>query len=102
MSGLHPHPGLLENPQRERPGALRGHLGLLPGGAATPFLNSGQTWYQVFWTSPSGGSAFYQLAHHCMAATLNVLNGASTTSAVDDALEMAEDLFDGFGAGPLA
>jgi hypothetical protein len=43
---------------------------------AETFFFSNQTWYQVFWTPPSGGNAYYQLAHQYQAAVLNVLNGA--------------------------
>jgi hypothetical protein len=50
----------------------------LPGGlgASTLFLNTTVTWYNLFWTPPSGGNAYIQLAHQWMAATLNVLAGA--------------------------
>ncbi len=65
----------------------------LIGGADTLFFSSGQTgqtWYEVFWTAPKGGNVYYQLAHQYMAAELNVLNGASTTSEVTAALSGAE------------
>lgn len=65
---------------------------------ATPFFNSGRTWYSVFWTAPRG-NAFYILAHQYMAAKLNVLNGAGTTLDVDAALSGAEALFGGLAAG---
>jgi hypothetical protein len=65
---------------------------------ATLFFNSGASWYQV-WQTPPRGNAFYNLAHQYMAARLNVLNGASTTSAVDGALSGAESLFGGLAAG---
>ena len=51
------------------------------------------TWYTVFWTAPKGGNAWYILAHQYMAAMLNILNDASTTPAVDDAIADAEALF---------
>ena len=66
---------------------------MLSSGASTPFYLSGQTWYQVFWTSPSGGNAYYILAHQYMAARLNQLNGASSTSAVDAALVAGNTFF---------
>ena len=66
---------------------------MLSNGASTPFYLSGQTWYQVFWTSPSGGNAYYILAHQYMAARLNQLNGASSTSAVDAALVAGNTFF---------
>lgn len=63
-------------------------------GAGTIFYASGQTWYEVFWTAPQG-NPYYQLAHQYMAAKLNVLNGASTTPAVNDALTWANTWFTG-------
>ena len=67
---------------------------LLPGGAGanTSFFSSGQTWFQVFWTAPAG-NVYYQLAHQYMAAVLNKLNGASSTSAVDAAITAAQGFF---------
>jgi hypothetical protein len=62
----------------------------------TPFFSSGKTWYQVFWTAPAG-NAYYILAHQYMAATLNILNGASSTTAVDQALIDAAALFNAQG-----
>ncbi len=64
----------------------------------TPFFNSGKTWYQVFWTAPAGNK-FYILAHQYMAAKINILNGASSTAAVDAAISGAESLFGGLSAG---
>jgi hypothetical protein len=61
-------------------------------GEDTMFFQSGQTWYQVLWTSPVGGNAYYILAHAYIAAELNGLNGADTT-AVDAALAGAENFF---------
>ncbi|HSM16846.1 MAG TPA: hypothetical protein VK845_07600 [Gemmatimonadales bacterium] len=63
----------------------------LVGGPNTAFFLSGQSWYQVFWTSPSG-NAYYNLAHQFMAAKLNVLSGANPT-AVSSALASATTLF---------
>lgn len=62
----------------------------------TAFYLSGKTWYQVFWTPPAG-NAYYNLAHQYMAAKLNVLNGASTTAAVDAALAGANTLLSAQG-----
>lgn len=69
--------------------------GLLPGGLGpnTPFFISGQTWYQVFWTNPKGGSAYYILAHQYMAAKLNILAGVASTSQVDAAIAWSETFF---------
>lgn len=64
----------------------------LPNGASTTFFLSGQTWFQVFWTAPSG-NVYYQLAHQYMAAVLNKLNGASSTTAVDAAIASATTFF---------
>lgn len=65
----------------------------LPNGASTTFFLSGKTWFQVFWTPPAGGNVYYQLAHQYMAAVLNKLNGASSTSAVDAAIASATTFF---------
>jgi len=62
-------------------------------GEDNAFFLSGQTNYEVLWTSPSGGNAYYILAHAYLAAKLNVLNGASTTASVDAALAFAESFF---------
>jgi hypothetical protein len=66
---------------------------LLSEGADTPFYTSGQTWYEVFWTTPKGGNAYYILAHQYEAAVLNQLNGASSTPEVDAALVWADTFF---------
>jgi len=63
----------------------------LSDGPNTLFFSSGQTWYQVLWTPPSGGNAYYILAHAYIAAKLNVLNGADPT-AISDTLAHAETL----------
>ncbi|HJR80259.1 MAG TPA: hypothetical protein VJ821_09315 [Anaerolineales bacterium] len=64
----------------------------------TLFFKSGKTWYTVFWTPPAG-NAYYNLAHQYMAAKLNILNGASSTPAVDAAIAGAEALFNAQGIG---
>jgi hypothetical protein len=61
-------------------------------GEDTTFFLSGQTYYQVLWTSPSGGNAYYILAHAYIAAVLNDLNGADT-SAVSSQIAHAAALF---------
>lgn len=53
---------------------------LLPRGADTPFFLSGQTYYEVLWTPPAGGNAYYILARAYIAAVLNGLNGADLSS----------------------
>ncbi len=50
-------------------------------GEDTPFSFSGKSYYQVLWTNPSGGNAYYILAHAYIAASLNQLNGADFTAA---------------------
>lgn len=47
----------------------------------------------MFWTPPAGGNVYYQLAHQYMAAVLNKLNGASSTTAVDAAIAAATTYF---------
>lgn len=70
-------------------------LNLGPLGEGTLFFNSAKTWYTVFNTSPKKGNANYILAHQYMAAKLNILAGASTTSAVDAAMAGAAAYFPG-------
>lgn len=69
-----------------------------PDEEATLFFNSNISWYNVWWTAPAGNK-FYNLAHQYMAAKLNVMNGASSTAAVDAAIAGAEALFNSLGAG---
>jgi len=66
---------------------------LLSSGADTDFYLSGQSWYEVLWTPPAKGNAYYILAHAFIAAKLNILNGASSSSEVDAALNWAEVFF---------
>jgi len=87
---------------------------LLPNGASTVFFTlSGKTWHQVLWTTPSGvctpnsssktgptrpstpvvNQCYYILAHQYIAAKLNILNGASSTPAVDAAIVWATQFF---------
>ncbi len=61
-------------------------------GEDTVFYLSVKTYYQVLWTPPQG-NAYYNLAHQYIAAKLNILNGASTTPAVDSALTGAQAFF---------
>jgi hypothetical protein len=66
---------------------------ITPSGPDTPFFLSGQTWYQVFKTSAATGNAYYILAYQYMAARLNILDGASSTAAVNAALAWATTFF---------
>jgi hypothetical protein len=52
-----------------------------------------QTNYEVFWTPPKKGNAYYILAHAYLAAWLNQLTGADFTDA-EDAFDKATDLFE--------
>jgi len=75
-----------------------------PSGPDTAFFSSGQTWLQVFKTAPAG-NAYYILAVQFMAAKLNILNGASSTPAVNAALAWATTFFSTYTpaqAGALA
>ncbi len=74
----------------------------LVGGPDATFFFSGQTWYQVFWTPPSGGNVYYQLAHQYMAARLNILNGASAPSSVSSAITAATVYFNTAGNTPAS
>jgi hypothetical protein len=62
-------------------------------GEDTIFYLSGQTWYQVLWTPPAGGNAYYILAKQYVAAQLNILNGAASTAQVDAAISSATTFF---------
>ncbi|PLW79883.1 hypothetical protein C0585_05505 [Candidatus Woesearchaeota archaeon] len=68
----------------------------LPNGPDTIFYLSSMTWYEVFHT-PIKSNKYYSLAHQYMAAKLNVMNGATTTVEVDQALDDAENLFITYG-----
>ena len=67
-----------------------------PDAENTTFFLSGQTWFDVFWTNPKGGNAYYILAHQYEAAVLNQLSGADSTTQVDAAIAWAEDFFNTF------
>jgi hypothetical protein len=62
----------------------------LADGADTTFFLSGTSWYGALWTPPAG-NPYWSLAHQYIAATLNGLDGAST-SAVDAQLAQAQTL----------
>ena len=53
------------------------------GGADAIFLH-GLTYYNVLWTSPSQGNAWYILAHQYIAAILNEAAGADTSDITDE------------------
>lgn len=71
-------------------------LNLSALGANTPFFSTGKTYYQVLWTPPQGNAA-YILSHAYIAAKLNILDGASSTPAVNAAITGAEAYFTSHG-----
>ncbi len=66
---------------------------LLWFGEYTPFFLSNQSYYEVLWTNPKGGNAYYILAHAYIAVELNKLNGADI-SVVQGELAEAKTLFE--------
>jgi hypothetical protein len=70
---------------------------LLGDGADTDFFGTGQTYYEVLWTKPKGGNAYYILAHAYIAAELNLSNGASMPSMIHDAWNQAGVLLEKYG-----
>ena len=65
------------------------------------FFDSGLTWYEVFWTSPKKGNAYFILAHQYMAAILNQLNGAGSPAGLAANLANAETLLDYYDEAPF-
>lgn len=72
---------------------------LLPNGADTMFFGTGMTWYEMFWTPPTG-NPYIQLAHQYMAAKLNELNG-SDVSAISQTLIDAQALLSAYTPATL-
>jgi hypothetical protein len=72
---------------------------LTPNGEDTIFYLSGQSYYNVLWTNPRGGNAYYILAHQYIAAVLNRLNGASSNATVNGALSWAATFFNTYTPG---
>ena len=62
-------------------------------GEDSTFFLSNKTNYEVLWTPPSGGNAYYILAHKYIAVELNILNGADP-SEIQEAFDDATDLFE--------
>ena len=60
----------------------------------TAFFSSGQTYFDVLWTSPAG-NAYYNLAHQYIAAELNGLNDASLDDVQED-FDEATALFEAY------
>lgn len=67
----------------------------------TIFFLSGRTYYQVLWTAPQGGNAYYILAHAYIAAQLNFLNG-SDPAAAQAAFDAATVLFNTYTPAQVA
>ena len=67
----------------------------LLGGPDTIFFLSGQSYFEVLWTPPQGGNAYYILAHQYIAAYLNFLNDADPTDAQDE-FDSATALFQSY------
>lgn len=65
----------------------------LANGPNTQFFLSGQSWIQVFNTSP-GGNQYYNLAHQYMAAVLNGFHDQNPPAEVVAALADAKALFE--------
>jgi len=57
-------------------------------------FDSGMTWYEVFWTSPSGGNLWIKLAHQWMAAWIN--QQANGGSPVDAQIAQAATILENF------
>jgi hypothetical protein len=77
----------------------------LSEGPNEDFFDTGDTWFEVFWTNVAG-RPYYQLAHQWMAAYLNKLSiediGGSIPANVQDALDDGAallDEYDGSEAG---
>lgn len=70
-------------------------------GEDTPFFLSGQSYYDVLWTSPKG-NAYYILAHAYIAAELNQLNDASIPGDVLDAFNEAGELLNTYTPDEVA
>lgn len=70
-------------------------------GEGTTFFYSGTTYYGALWTNPSGGNAYWILAHAYIAARLNQLNAADF-SAAQTAFDSATALFSNPANTPAA
>ena len=64
-------------------------------GEDSTFFLSNQTNYEVMWTPPSGGNAYYMLAHQYIAVALNILAGADPAD-VQEAFNDATELFEAY------
>ena len=66
---------------------------MLPHGASTPFFLSAQTYHVVLRKPSITGNAYYILARQYIAAKLNIMNGASSTTQVNAAIAWATNFF---------
>jgi hypothetical protein len=62
-------------------------------GEDSTFFLSNKTYYEIMWTPPAGGNAYYMLAHQYIAVALNILTGADP-SDIQEAFDDATDLFE--------
>lgn len=69
-----------------------------PAAEQSEFFDSGQTYFDVFWT-PIQGNKVYSLAHQYIAAELNLLAGASMPSGVQDVFDLATTWFENNATG---
>lgn len=71
----------------------------LSNGADTAFFSTGKSYYQILWT-PVQGNAYIALAHQFIAAQLNGLNGADTSS-IAAAMAQAEAILSAYTPSTL-
>jgi hypothetical protein len=64
-------------------------------GEDSKFFLSNQSYYEVLWTPPRGGNAYYILAHQYTATELNFENGANPGEA-QEAFDEATELFNNY------
>lgn len=77
------------------PGYWKNHRSVWFVKSNETFYLSGITWFSVLWTAPRG-NAYYILAFQYIAASLNVLRGASVPPDVVDVLTQARALFSSY------
>jgi hypothetical protein len=69
-------------------------------GEDSTFFLSGQSFYQVLWTQPKHGNAYYILAHQYIAVDLNMLKGADPSDVQED-FNDATSLFELYTPGDI-
>lgn len=65
-------------------------------GADESFFATGRSWYQVLWTPPASGNAYFILAHAYIAARLNLANEAGGAPDLTVRLAEAETLLSNY------